>query len=110
MCMEDLAMGRKKVSATRQITFAAGVDAPLLTPSVDRTHFRVQSTTAGLRFVPQPLTSVGTPCYFSDSIMGGVEFDIETHGDIVQQGWVGSGNGGSALVIITETFFIGDQL
>jgi len=105
MCMEDIRIGRKKITAVSTKTTGAGGDAILVAASEKRVHLTVHTGGGPLAIAPSDFPTASGNGFFSVAgTLPPFDMDIETHGDIVTKEWRFSGIGGSTTVIIVETF------
>jgi hypothetical protein len=102
--MEDIRIGRKKISRVSAVTVANGVSTPLAQHSNNRTHiaFAVTTTQAGITPIDgDPTTNAA---FHVAANIPHLSFDIEEYGDLVTKAWEGAGVGAASLVLVTETF------
>lgn len=110
MCMEDIRIGRKKVTRITQVTLANGVLTNICGASKDRTHLSIATVNVpaaaanAARATPLGGDAVGDAAYAIGGDKPPLEFDIETHGNLVTLVWNGSGVGANVAVLVVETF------
>lgn len=104
MCMEDIRIGREKITKITTRTLPDATSTPLFGESRDRVHVTVSAivgdAVVGFGDCAVELAfgisiPVGHPVY---------DADIETHGNSVTFPWNGSGVGGQSKVTVIEVF------
>lgn len=104
MCMEDVVIGRAKRTGAKVVTLANGVDTPLVSQEGSRTHLMIATSGAAATIASDGAVGTGTGNIPISGTLPPLNFDIETHGDIVTKAWTGAGVAGAVNVIVIETF------
>lgn len=108
MCKEDIREGRRKYSRVTSKTFAGGATGDLVGFAEKRTHLSFGTAgTESIGICPDGLPvagQVGFGLSFQGLTM--IDFDVETHGDVVTKNWFAINQGvGPMIVCIIETFW-----
>lgn len=105
MCKEDIREGKKKYTRSTVVAVNAGVYTPIATPSNERTHLSFGCVGAVMAVGPKGNDLATNGAYPVSAVTGPVEFDVETHGNILFSEWGGAGIGGANVIVVTETFW-----
>lgn len=106
MCEQDIRIGRKKYTKTSTVTAQVGASTPLVGFAENRTH--VFFATAGpnaVRIAPGEQDATGFGAAVLTDLKMPLDFDIETHGDVVTKPWNCSSLVAIQNVLVIETFW-----
>lgn len=105
MCLEDLRMGRNKYTAVHFVTCPASTNTILCAKSNKRVHLSFGVSQNSIAAAPSSAPMTTDDGFVVSSGTKPLDIDIEVHGQVAQESWLGRGIGGSCVVIVLETFY-----
>jgi hypothetical protein len=102
--MEDIRLGRKSPTASKQVAFLAGVTKELVPANESRVTLTVGGSGNTVCICPDENNpSAGDGFAVNPSVMP-LTFTVQVHGDIVTKRWVGAGQTLGATLQVIETY------
>jgi hypothetical protein len=103
--MEDIRIGRKKITTVRQVAVDNVVPTIIAAFSAARTHITFACATAGVRISPREVDGTLQGSFTIAGQAGPpLDFDIELHGDVVTKPWQGINFAFPIEILVIETF------
>lgn len=104
MCMEDKRIGRKTATAHTVLSIDATNNGNTVPANPMRTHLCIGTSNGTIIAAPSPAGLTNGGGFVTGATMPPLDFDIETHGDIVTKAWIIIAPGGAQNCSVIESF------
>lgn len=106
MCEQDIRIGRKKYTKISTVTSQIGTSTQLVGAAENRTHlFFACNGVDSVIVAPGEADATGFGAIGLSRTKPPVDFDVETHGDVVTKPWNCSGLVSAQNILVIETFW-----